>query len=340
MTVATEAGIDVWIQAHVAAARPRASSLIITIFGDSLRPRCERIWLGDLITLLQPFGINERHVRTSVYRLSGAGWLESLRQGRRSYYGLAPRGWHRFQRAYERVYAESPPWDGEWTIALLAQSDGSAGGRAELRRELEWEGFASPGSGVFVRPSDDSEVVYSAARRLGLEASIIVLHGRLQDGHAPSSIKGLVSQYWNLQPTASDYRWFEDCFRPLEKRLAAGSLPDPEQAFVAQTLLIDAFRRATLRDPQLPPALLPIAWPGPAAHALCRHLYHRLYRATQAHLARTLKDGTASVPDAISARFGGLQASVDPVSASAPRVAAGAPRPGIQGARTADRPMS
>ncbi|HEX7380727.1 MAG TPA: phenylacetic acid degradation operon negative regulatory protein PaaX [Nevskiaceae bacterium] len=315
-------GIADWIKVHLTAARPRTNSLIITIFGDSLRPRCERIWLGELIALLRPFGINERHVRTSVYRLSRAGWLVSQRQGRRSYYGLAPRGWHRFERAYERVYTQSRRWDGEWTIALLVQNESTSGGRAELRRELEWEGFASPGSGVFIRPNDESRVAWSAARRLGLESSIVVLHGQLGDGHPAAAIDRLVSQYWNLGPTESDYRWFEDCFRPLEALLATARTTDPEQAFVAQTLLIDAFRRATLRDPQLPPALLPAAWPGPAAHALCRHLYRRLYRATHAHLAGVLEGGVREVPDAVTARFGGLQTPATRGSKARPRATA------------------
>ena len=37
------------------------------------------IWLGDLIELLAPLGINERLLRTSVFRLVAQNWLQSER---------------------------------------------------------------------------------------------------------------------------------------------------------------------------------------------------------------------------------------------------------------------
>jgi phenylacetic acid degradation operon negative regulatory protein len=48
---------------------PPARSLLVTVFGDSVAPHGGRAWLGSLIGLLAPFGISERLVRTSVYRL-------------------------------------------------------------------------------------------------------------------------------------------------------------------------------------------------------------------------------------------------------------------------------
>jgi len=49
--------------------RVQASSLIVTIFGDAVLPRGGRVWLGSLIRLLEPMQLNERLVRTSVFRL-------------------------------------------------------------------------------------------------------------------------------------------------------------------------------------------------------------------------------------------------------------------------------
>lgn len=37
----------------------RASSLIITLYGDAVEPHGGTVWLGSLIGLLEPFGINE-----------------------------------------------------------------------------------------------------------------------------------------------------------------------------------------------------------------------------------------------------------------------------------------
>ncbi len=76
-----------------------------------------------------------------------------------------------------------------------------------------------------------------------------------------------------------------------------------------RTLLIHAYRRVLLRDPQLPAALLPLDWPGAAAYALCRDLYRLTHRAAERHLTATLQDAEGRLPPASAefhARFGGL----------------------------------
>ena len=51
----------------------RAGSLITTVFGDSIAPRGGTVWLGSLIRAMAEFGVNERLVRTSVFRLAREG---------------------------------------------------------------------------------------------------------------------------------------------------------------------------------------------------------------------------------------------------------------------------
>ena len=81
-----------------------------------------------------------------------------------------------------------------------------------------------------------------------------------------------------------------------------------ERAFVAQTLLIDSFRRITLHDPRLPLSLLPAEWPGNTAYELCRDLYRRTYRLVRNHVLPRFANETSStqVPAEILRRFGGL----------------------------------
>ena len=47
----------------------RAGSLIITVFCDTVSQHGNAVWLGSLIDALSPFGLNQRLIRTSVYRL-------------------------------------------------------------------------------------------------------------------------------------------------------------------------------------------------------------------------------------------------------------------------------
>jgi len=76
-----------------------------------------------------------------------------------------------------------------------------------------------------------------------------------------------------------------------------------------RTLLIHEFRRVSLHDPQLPAALLPADWPGPAAYVLCRNFYRRTHRCAEQHLAATLETGRGALSPAAPyfyERFGGL----------------------------------
>lgn len=297
--------IDAWIQAYLEDNRPRARSLIVTLFGDTVMPYCERIWVGDLIALLAPFGVNGRLVRTSVYRLSEAGWLSSQRNGRRSYYTLAPAGRRRFQHAYARVYHQPGAWQGGWAIAVLPKNT-DAVDRAQLRRELEWEGFAAAGRGVFLRPTDDASAAREVINSLNLNPIVSVFEAHAADAAAPPAITDLVAQSWSLEPAAEAYASFNAKLSVLLPHIQAGTELAPAQAFMIQTLMIDAFRWATLRDPQLPAALLPESWPGHSARALCGKLYRQLHDATRRHLAAILDTGkqVSTVPEAVAARFG------------------------------------
>lgn len=83
---------------------PRAKSLCVSLLGDALAPHGGAIWLGDLIELLAPIGINERLLRTSVFRLVAQGWLQSERHGRRSLYLLSEHGLRHTAHASQRIY--------------------------------------------------------------------------------------------------------------------------------------------------------------------------------------------------------------------------------------------
>jgi len=73
----------------------RAGSPIITIYGDAIVPRGGNVWLGSLMKLVEPMGISQRLVRTSVYRLVQESWLQTEKVGRCSYYSLTGPGLRR-----------------------------------------------------------------------------------------------------------------------------------------------------------------------------------------------------------------------------------------------------
>ena len=309
---AADAAIARWIRRTLAANPPRAKSLIVTIWGDALAPHGGEIWLSGLIRLLSPFAINERLTRTSVFRLARDGWLSATAHGRRSRYRLTPAGARRFAQAYRRIYAApDADWDGRWELVLPTSPDLATAARKALRDELAWEGFGMLPGGVLTRPARGESAVARIAAALGVAESITVLDARDAADFAGAPLTRLVDGIWDLETIASDYRRFLELFGGVigAFRTRDPDDIDPEQCFVVRTLLIHAFRRVLLRDPQLPPRLLPGGWPGQSAFELTRDFYALTRKLAERHLAATLGHDGEPLPPAdaaFHARFGGL----------------------------------
>lgn len=294
-----------WLARTLAADPPRAKSLLVTVWGDSLAPHGGAAWLGDLIRLLAPFGINERLVRTSVFRLARDGWLAGTSHGRVSRYRLTRDGARRFDDAYRRIYERpADDWRGQWELVL---ADGlAATRRAALRRELAWAGYGELAANVFLRPHDPARAPAAALAGPAVARHVVAMLAADLPG-APA-LAAVPARAWNLDALAADYRRFLQRFGAVIERFAADGAHDPAQCFMVRTLLIHAYRRVLLRDPLLPAALLPLDWPGAAAYALCRDFYRRTHRCAERHLAATLANGgtLSRAGPAFHARFGGL----------------------------------
>ncbi|MDX1482126.1 MAG: phenylacetic acid degradation operon negative regulatory protein PaaX [Woeseiaceae bacterium] len=287
----------------------RAGSLIVTVFGDTVAPRGGTIWVGSLIQVMAPFGVGERLVRTSVFRLSGEDWLESTSVGRKSYYGLTKDGARRLHDAAQRIYREPrPAWSGEWTIVLL---DGVATPRRdELRRELGWLGFGSVSANVMVHPAADGAELSGLMERTEAGADIVVLSGRSAGARQDQQMRQLAQKSWDLEAVDERYRGFLDTFRPVYRAADAARDIRPEDAFHLRTLLIHEYRKAVLRDPLLPVDLLPEGWHGSSAYRLCRNLYRLLYEAADRYVSASMETAEGPIPPPQSdyyRRFGGLE---------------------------------
>jgi phenylacetic acid degradation operon negative regulatory protein len=300
-----------WIARLLDADPPRAKSLVMTIFGDSIAPHGGRLWLGSLIELVAPLGLTERLVRTSVFRLVQEGWLEATREGRRSSYGLQSAARARFDRANARIYAPpGPGWDGRWTLLLAPAGSVDAPLRAAVRKELEWEGFALVAPGVLAHPGFDTAALAEILRRVDGGERLFACSAQELPGAGARPLAALVAGAWNLAGVAQAYEQFMATFAPLPALLrGAAQPPAPRDAFALRTLLVHAYRRVQLHDPRLPPDLLPQPWPGAGAYALARELYQLLWEAAEQHLMDALRREDCQAPGADAAflaRFGGL----------------------------------
>jgi phenylacetic acid degradation operon negative regulatory protein len=249
----------------------RTGSLIITFHGDAIVPRGGSVWLGTLLQFLDLLGTDGGVVRTAVSRLAADGWLERDKVGRKSFYRLAPQGRARFEAAVEHVYnPHRAAATGRFELLLI----GDAARRDNARAALAEAGFGSPLPGVWVAP-EGTAVPDAATDAIRLDVSAADEVGRR-----------LIAASWELDRTAASYRAFVATFAPLEAWMAGAGALDPDDAILARILLIHHYRRVILRDPLLPPALLPPAWPAAEARALCARIYRGLLPSSEQWLDR------------------------------------------------------
>lgn len=287
----------------------RAGSLIITLYGDAIANRGGTVWLGSVIKLLEPLGLNQRLVRTSVFRLSKENWLAAEQVGRRSYYSLTGPGIRRFKEAFKRVYAEqNAEWDGRWLMAILNQL--SQDDRLKLRQELEWHGFGNLAPTVMLHPQMRKPEFQGILQEFDFQNEVIILED-LGEGSTPSrALRLQTRESWNLPKLSESYQNFLDKFRPIWNHLKDKGNPSPEQCFHIRLLLIHEYRRIILRDPELPEELLPGDWSGNAARQLCYNIYQRTWQGAEQHMDTILETAEGPLPPQNSKfyqRYGGLK---------------------------------
>jgi phenylacetic acid degradation operon negative regulatory protein len=176
----------------------------------------------------------------------------------------------------------------------------------KLRDELRWLGFGQAGPGAFAHPNGNLAEVRGWLRALDLGGESLVLRSASGDAAVD---RGMVAAGWDLIELARRYRRFIDSFAAARAALdSSGSSLAPEAAFIIRTLLIHDYRKIHLRDPLLPPALLPKDWVGSNAYELCGDLYSRVFAAAEDFLTATASTLEQRLPPAEAAayqRFGG-----------------------------------
>jgi phenylacetic acid degradation operon negative regulatory protein len=299
-----------WIAAFLAAEPPRSKSLVMTVIGDAIAPHGGRAWLGSLIELLAPFGVTDRLLRTSVFRLAQEGWLVANRDGRRSLYAIEGQALPRLERANRRIYAAPGlHWDGRWTFVMAPNGSIDAPLRTLLRKELEWEGFAMLAPGVLAHPAPNPDSLNDILARTGAAGKVFVCAATELPGAASRPLRELVIDGWDLRPEIASYGQFLTIFAPLLAMLQQQGAPDPAASFAIRTLLIHAYRRVQLHDAMLPVELLPDPWPGSDAYTLAGAIYRLVASGAEEHLMALLRAEEPGAPPADSAyfaRFGGI----------------------------------
>ncbi len=298
------------LQSLISKCNFRAPSLIVSVLGDSIAPHGGTFWMGSLIELMAPLGVNERLVRTATFRLTREDWLVSQAIGRRSYYSLTQAGVKSFKEAFHRVYdIPDQTWNGQWCVVILNGNDLTQVQRDKVRAELSWLGFGSVSPAVFAHPTLNSKSVRDRLIKVKATDQALIMHAHVDQISEEKAVSDFIRRCWDIDQLGQDYQTFLDRFHPLWRLLKDLPAPAPAISFLIRTILIHEYRRLTLRDPQLPGELLSPEWAGASARILCRNIYRLVEKQAEAHLLALVKTADGPLPDAepeYFSRFGGL----------------------------------
>lgn len=289
----------------------KAKSLLVTVWGDAVAPHGGTVWLGSLINLVAPLGLNDRAVRTNVFRLQKEGLLASNQVGRRSFYRLTETGAHRFAEATTRIYAAGDiRWDGNWLFLFALRRDLAEKERRKLETELGWLGFGNLGGGIYAHPTASAESVDSLLTDLDLAGKVTILKAT-GSGNTPfDTPEILVAKGWTLKDLEADYARFIRHFSGFAELAEPTASLDEKKCFIIRSLLVHDYRRVLLRDPMLPAELLPPGWNGNQARDLFRTIYNLVWEGAEAYLMTILENETGRLPPASEEfyrRFGELK---------------------------------
>ena len=249
-------------------------SMIFTIYGDYIRHYGNKVWIGSLIRLLKEFGHNEQSVRVAVSRMMKQGWIQSEKQGNKSYYFLTVRGEARIEEAAIRIFKLNPTeWDGKWRMLMYTIPEEKRQIRDELRKELLWSGFGSFSNGCWISPIDLEKEVNLLIEKYDIQFYVDFF---VCDYKGPQADKLLVEKSWPLQEIEGKYQEFIATYSKKyivhQSIINEGKMTDAE-CFVERTNLVHEYRKFLFTDPGLPKELLPEVWSGNHATLLFEQYY-------------------------------------------------------------------
>lgn len=228
---------------------PRVWSLLVTVFGDLAQASGARLSGAAVGAITAAIGIKPEATRVALHRLRKEGWIDSLRRGRQTSYGLTAPGREQSSAASPRIYDMRRPEGPAW-LALPDPAQGPGDmppGAVQLAPHV----LLSPHC-----PAAPAQPAHTLWLELPAETE---LPGWLSQALCPGDLRaaaaGLAAR-----------------LAALEKALADRPVPDPLQRAVLRVLVVHEWRRIALRVPPLPDRLFPEDWQGPACRAATARL--------------------------------------------------------------------
>jgi phenylacetic acid degradation operon negative regulatory protein len=248
----------------------------VLVFG-MIRPD-GTIGAEELYDVASACDLSDEQVRSCLRRLVTEGLLARQGSGRTACYHTTPAGdvlrlgsLRRHELAY-RQDRRGQGWDGRWHLAAFAIPENRRAARDRLRDRLLDAGGAAVNNGLYVSAHPWEGEVRAIAEGLDVVGRL-TLAGTddLEVGGVRSS-RELARALWPVDELAASYDRFvaeHGHVVPILEKLRRQHDRISDTDFLPGALrMVVAFQQVFLRDPLLPPELLPRPWPGRAARDL------------------------------------------------------------------------
>lgn len=226
----------------------RVWSLLVTVFGD-LAPD-HPVQGPTLSAIMSEIGIKPEATRVALHRLRSDGWITSVKRGRTSLHMLTPKGQTDSDAARDRIYT---PHDADALTVVLTPAV----------TDLDPTVFAQIAPRIHLCHPD--AVLPPDVMRLD-----------------PTSLPGWLGQQIETDAMRDAYKSLHAVLTDISQEFGTGL--EPVQTAALRVLIVHAWRRLTLRHPNLPRAAHSSDWRGHDCRALVTHLLARHARPDLAEI--------------------------------------------------------
>ena len=233
---------------------------------------------AELYDVAAACGQSDEQVRSCLRRLQTEGLLSRDGTGRSAVFHptnfgdelrLGSLRKHRLAYQQDR---RGQGWDGRWHLAAFAIPEQRRSARDRLRDRLLDAGGAPINNGLYVSPHPWEDEVRAIASELDVTEHLTLTAGDELEIGGVRGARELARTLWPVDELAASYEAFvteHEAVLPILERLRERHDRITDADFLPRALaMVIAFQQVFLRDPLLPPELLPRPWPGRAARDL------------------------------------------------------------------------
>lgn len=233
---------------------------------------------AELYDVAAACGQSDEQVRSCLRRLAAEGLVVREGNGRQAIFRTTPAGdvlrlgsLERHELAY-RQDRKGQGWDGRWHLAAFAIPENRRAARDRLRDHLIDVGGAVVNNGLYVSPRPWEDEVRRIAEKLEVTDHLTLAGTDDLEVGGTRAARDLTRILWPVDELAASYTRFvgeHEHVVPILERLREHHDRISDRDFLPGALaMVVAFQQVFIRDPLLPPELLPRPWPGRAAREL------------------------------------------------------------------------